>query len=150
MRDELRGVLPVFFNGMPAIRSCCPSIEQRDRPSHRRSFFQIASIPTPVCDEVRTSKRLDGLALATSRGPLHGEVGPIETPSEISLMDYERFPSFDEPHRFNTNVYETLIEILSAARVYAVIFEVGLKTVLTLSRLIHVIVEQHSSLKASA
>ena len=45
-------------------------------------------------------------------------------------MDYERFPTFDEPHRFSTNVYETLIEILSSARVYAVIFEVGFKTTL--------------------
>ncbi|SRR5258706_4487416 len=67
----------------------------------------------------------------------------------ISLMVYERFPSFDEPHRFNTNVYETLIEILSAARVYAVIFEVGLKTVLTFSRLTHVIAERYPSLKTS-
>lgn len=53
---------------------------------------------------------------------------PIKTASVLSLMHHHRFPSFDEPHQFNTNVYETLIEILSAARVYAVIFEVGLKS----------------------
>lgn len=51
--------------------------------------------------------------------------------SDLSLMDYERFPTFDEPHQFSTGVYETLIEILSSARVYAVIFEVGFKTTLS-------------------
>jgi hypothetical protein len=65
-------------------------------------------------------------------------------------MDNERFPSFDEPHRFNTSAYETLIEILSAARVYAVIFEVGVKTVLTLAQLILVIAKQRTSLKTCA
>ena len=150
MRDELRRVLPVFFNGMPAVRSPCLPAEHPNRPSSQRSVFQITSSPTSVCDEVRTSERLDGLVLATGHRTLPGEVWLIETSSDFSLMGYKRFPSFDEPHRFNTDVYETLIEILSAARVYSVIFEVGFKTVLTLTRLILVIAKQHTSLKTSA
>jgi len=125
MRDELRRVLPVFFNGMLAVEVQSPSTEHPNRTSSRHSFFQRTSSPTSVCDEVRTSERLDGLVLATGHRPLPGEVWLIKASSDISLMDYERFSFFDEPHRFNTSVYETLIEILSAARVYAVIFEVG-------------------------
>ena len=69
---------------------------------------------------------LDGVALATGYRAFPGEVRLIETSSVLSLIHHNRSPSLDEPHRFNTNVYETLIEILSAARVYTVIFEVGL------------------------
>ena len=128
MRDELRRVLPVFFNGMPATRSSDTSTEHHDRPSSQHSFFYNTSAQSSVCDEVRTSERLDGVALATSHRTFFGEVRLLETSSVLSLMHYDRFPSFDEPHRFNTNVYETLIEILSAARVYTVIFEVGSKS----------------------
>jgi hypothetical protein len=88
------------------------------------------------------------VVLATGYRSLPGEVRLIEMSPDLSLTHYERFPSFDEPHRFNTNVYETLIEILSAARVYAVIFEVGFKTAPTLTQLILVIAKQHTPLKA--
>lgn len=104
------------------------SAEHRYRPSNRHSFFHNTRAQSSVCDEVRTSKCLDGLALATGHRTFSGEVRRVETSSVLPLIYYYRFPSFDEPHRFNIDVYETLIEILSAARVYIVIFEVGLKS----------------------